>query len=76
MRHVPPCGGTSELGVIELRDLCAQAMNLLQKGIFSQDDFKREKALLDKKRLGSASTNRVGEDSVGEGKAASTEGRG
>jgi len=51
-------------------------MNLLQKGIFSQDDFKREKALLDKKRLGSASTNRVGEDSVGEGKAASTEGRG
>jgi len=59
-----------------LRDLCAQAMNLLQKGIFSQDDFKREKALLDKKRLGSASTNRVGEDSVGEGKAASTEGRG
>ena len=34
--------------------ICVQAMNLQQSGIFSQSDFEREKALLEKKRLGFA----------------------
>ena len=59
--------------------ICVQAMNLRQSGIFSQDDFEREKALLEKKRLGLA----MGSDTTGvagsrksadDGKAAS-EGR-
>ncbi len=36
--------------------ICVQAMNLRQSGIFSQHDFENEKALLEKKRLGLATS--------------------